>query len=435
MTKTEKKIWVNWSGNLSHSFRKKIFPKSELEIIQSVISSEKIRVIGSGHSTSDITAGTETLIDLANYNKVISINNKLRQITVQTGMTLSVLLQKLSELGWCLPCLPDVDTITVGGAIATGTHGTGKDGHIISEYIVGCRLIRSNGTILEAKREDDLMNAIKVSVGVLGVFSEVTFQCEEEYLIHIKEEPLKDHIWLEKFDTFAQEHNFFRVLWLPHTNYGYVATGNKVLSRENISHKNGPRHLKFRRSISTKLYNWCFGYPRASVFINKFLFLTFYNFKKERVGSLYDTTVIKARGKGVSEMAEWTVSRDKFKKLFIELKDEFESKDNDSYAHLPVDIRILKSDESWLSYAYKRDIVTVGLTCRVPSKVEKYTAFKTIEEIFLKYGGRPHWAKKFNIRKGHLSKIYPKWSEFIDLRNKLDPNRKFLNSYLEKLFT
>ncbi len=427
-------IWKNWNGNIQHEYRNMYFPKSEKELSNIVAKAKKVRVVGAGHSTSDIAAGTETLINLKNFNKIVTIDLERKQITIQSGVMLSDLLNELNRFNWAIPCLPDIGSITIGGAISTATHGTAENGYILSEYMVKCRVITATGEIKIFETTDEEMNAIRVSLGTLGILSEITLQCEEEFFLHMKERPIKDNLWLNNFDMLARNHDFFRILWLPHTGFGYVITGDKVTEYQTIKNNKGPRHLKYRRYVSTKLYELCFRYPRLSVYINKLIFFFFYTFKKEHAGNLYDTTVTKVRGKGTSEITEWTVSREKFKELFLELKKEFESHDNKAYAHIPMDIRIIKEDKSWLSYAYNCNIVTMGLTCRVPSKADEYEAFRTIEKIFLKYNGRPHWAKKFLANKQVLSQLYPKWNEFTELRKSMDPEEKFLNKYLSNIF-
>ena len=99
-----------------------------------------------------------------------------------------------------------------------------------------------------------------------------------------------------------------------------------------------------------------------------------------------------------------------------------------------MDIRFVYKDNSWLSYAFKKDTVTMGCVSRNAAKADTYEAFKSIETIFIKYGGKPHWGKRFTAKDAELSKVYDKWEDFKSLRRKLDPTNKFLNPYLTELF-
>ena len=133
-------------------------------------------------------------------------------------------------------------------------------------------------------------------------------------------------------------------------------------------------------------------------------------------------------------MAEWTIGLDKFPTVFEELKTEINKWSNKSFIHIPMDIRFVYKDNSWLSYAYGEDIVTMGCVSRNAATADTYEAFKSVERIFLKHGGKPHWGKRFTAKDTQLSKVYEKWEEFKILRKKMDPTNKFLNPYLTKLF-
>ena len=94
----------------------------------------------------------------------------------------------------------------------------------------------------------------------------------------------------------------------------------------------------------------------------------------------------------------------------------------------------VQKDNSWLSYAYKEDTVTMGCVSRNAATADTYEAFKSVERIFLKHGGKPHWGKRFEAKDDEFSKIYDKWDDFKEVRRQLDPTDKFLNLYLAKLF-
>jgi L-gulonolactone oxidase len=125
---------------------------------------------------------------------------------------------------------------------------------------------------------------------------------------------------------------------------------------------------------------------------------------------------------------------DRFNELFAELRARLESTANTAYAHIPMDIRFLSADATWLSTAYDRDIVTVGCVTRNPEHADEYAAFDMVEDLFLSYGGRPHWAKRFKAKATELRPVYPRWDDFVELRRRMDPDNKLLNPYLAELF-
>ena len=431
MNQNNNGTWVSWNENLTHNYKTLYKISSEKELQDIVRNSEKIRVFGNKQSSSDIASGAATLIDIKPYNQVLSYSDSEKTITVQSGIILGDLIEAIEAKGWCIPCLPDINTITIGGALATGTHGT--SGKLLSEYIKNCSYILADGSIKEISAKDQLMDAFKVSLGVLGVLSTVTFQCESIYTLHIKEGPENDKEWLPKIKERLKKHDFLRILWLPHTNKGYVITGDKINPELQIKEELGSPFLRHRRKASKILYKYTHIFPWFTAIANKLLYKGFFSGTKEHKGSLYQATVTKSRGSTL-ELAEWTIGLEEFPKVFEELKTEINKWSNKSFIHIPMDIRFVYKDNSWLSYAYKKDTVTMGCVSRNAASADSYEAFKSIEKIFLKYGGKPHWAKRFKAKDSELSNVYEKWDDFKLLRKKLDPTNKFLNPYLTELF-
>ncbi|WP_405564979.1 D-arabinono-1,4-lactone oxidase [Polaribacter sp. Asnod6-C07] len=422
--------WVSWNGNLKYNYTTKFDITTEDELKEVIANNEKIRFFGSKQSSADIAAGTDVLIDMTNYNKIVSYDYNKKTITVQSGLILSELLEAIESVGWCIPCLPDINTITIGGALATGTHGT--SGKLLCEYMTECNLVLADGSIKKITEQDSLIDAVRVSLGMLGVMSTITFQCEPAYTLHVKERPESDSEWLPKIKSRLKEHDFLRILWLPHTDKGYVITGDKIDPKKEITENKGPNYLKHRRNTSKFLYKYSHKFPWITSIANKILAKAFFSAKKEHKGTLYQATVTKSRGSTL-ELAEWTIALDKFPEVFNELKTEINKWSNKSFIHIPMDVRFVYQDKSWLSYAYGHDTVTMGCVSRNAATADTYEAFKSIEKIFLKHGGRPHWGKRFSAKNAQLSKIYPKWDAFKEIREKLDPTNKFLNPYLTKL--
>ena len=425
-----KNTWVSWNENLKYDYKKLYEINSEEELREAVATNEKIRFFGSKKSSADIAAGTDALIDMRGYNKIVSYDYNKKTITVQSGLILGELLEAIEAVGWCLPCLPDINTITIGGALATGTHGT--SGRLLSEYITECSLVLADGSIKTITEEDELIDAVRVSLGMLGVMSTITFQCEEEYTLHVKEGPESDDEWLPKIKSRLKKHDFLRILWLPHTDKGYVITGDKIHPDTEVVENLGPKYLKHRRTASKILYKYTHIFPWLTAIANKLLYKGFFSSKKEHKGSLYQATVTKSRGSTL-ELAEWTIALDKFPQVFAELKEELNKWSNKSFVHIPMDVRFVYEDKSWLSYAYGHDTVTMGCVSRNAATADTYEAFKSVEKIFIKHGGRPHWGKRFVAKDAELSQIYPKWEDFKNVRSELDPTNKFLNPYLTKL--
>ncbi len=305
MSKTNHtKQWVSWNNNVQHPYEQLHQVRSEEELAQAIKNApEKVRVFGSKQSSADIAAGTATLIDNTTYNQILSYDLEKRHITVQSGISLKTLINAIQEKGWSIPCLPDIDTVTLGGALATGTHGTGRDGHLLSSYMIHCRFILADGSIRSVSEGDPLMDAIRVSLGVLGIFSEITLACEPVYTLHLREKPMKDKDWVSNYPRLLAEHDFTRVLWMPHTNHGYVILGDRIDANKPVQENTGPNYLKHRRKVSKWLYKYTTRFPKLTPFANRMIQGLFFSTEKESKGTLYDATVTKSRS-GTLELAE-----------------------------------------------------------------------------------------------------------------------------------
>ncbi|ERP31329.1 D-arabinono-1,4-lactone oxidase [Chitinivibrio alkaliphilus] len=427
--------WTSWNGNICHPFSELHVPETEEDLCRIVANApNRVRAFGNRYSSADIAAGAETLISLRNYRKITAVDRATKQVTVQSGITLKELCQSLEEMDLSFPALPDIDDITLGGAVATGTHGTGRDAQLLSEYMIRCTLVKADGSLEQIDTSSPKFDAVKVSLGLLGIFSTMTFQVEERSSLHIWEEPHKDIEWVRSYEKWLAKNPFLRILWMPHTNHGYVIRGNDptaVAQRSPL--KKAPWYYRYRRNMSQFLYRKTAKIPPLTALINKCIYLLFFTRRQVKEGSLYETTVTKSRSSTL-ELAEWTIARKDFPRLMKALRKKLHSPFSRYFAHIPMDIRFIQKDTAWLSNAYNRDMVTVGCVTRNASKADSYKAFQLIEELFLAYGGRPHWAKRFSCGPEELARLYPRWHDFIELRRAEDPKGVFLTPHLEKLF-
>lgn len=424
--------WKSWNGLVRHDYDRCHLIESSDQLAEVLGQATQVRPFGHRYSSADICAGADVLLDMTSYDAVLNVDEERLEITVQAGMTLKKLLQHVEGLGWAIPCLPDIDAVTLGGAIATGTHGTGREGHILAEYMTRCKLVLPDGSVREVTQSDELMHALRVSVGVLGVMSEITLRCVPIYTLHLRERPMHDDEWLGRLEELHAAHEFLRILWLPHTSHGYVITGDRIDPDTPINHRPGPSWLKHRRRASRILYSNSWRWPWLTSVANKLLYYGFFDYPKEHKGTLYQATVTKKRS-STMKLAEWTIPRRLFPTVFKALRLALDDPGNDAYAHVPMDVRFLKKDQSWLSYAYGEDCVTMGCVCRDVEHAGQYQAFEVMERIFLEHGGRPHWAKHFQADGAQLASLYPRFADFQALREQMDPTNKLLTPYLERI--
>ncbi len=100
--------------------------------------------------------------------------------------------------------------------------------------------------------------------------------------------------------------------------------------------------------------------------------------------------------------------------------------------HFPVEFRLVKGDDIWLSPAHGRDSVYIAVHQYRGMAYRDY--FAGVEAIFANHGGRPHWGKIHNRAAADLERLYPMWGRFLDVRRRVDPRGTFLSDYLRRLF-
>ena len=126
MKQQQNYTFTNWAKNVKSVAANFFQPESEDEIISLVQQYSKIRIVGTGHSWSDICATNEAIINLDYYNKIISIDKEKKIVKVQSGIKLWHLNNLLDEAGLALINLGSIDRQSLSSAISTGTHGSGK---------------------------------------------------------------------------------------------------------------------------------------------------------------------------------------------------------------------------------------------------------------------------------------------------------------------
>jgi L-gulonolactone oxidase len=200
-------------------------PRTEQEIVAAVRRAgelrSSLRVAGIGHTFNSMMScdgGVGVL--LKRYTKVLKIDQEQLLVTTQAGITLTMLLEQLEDVGLTLANVPIITSVTVGGALATCTHGSGKQHKTLSSQLVSCRLVTGVGeviTVTEGGVNADLLAAVRVSLGALGVISTATLRVVPAFKLHLVEQPMALYECLGQIHTLADKYEYFKTWWVPHT--------------------------------------------------------------------------------------------------------------------------------------------------------------------------------------------------------------------------
>ncbi|MEO0341711.1 MAG: FAD-binding protein, partial [Bacteroidota bacterium] len=224
----------NWSQEYNWRPAHIHYPESEAAI-QSIIQKaaeegKRIRIIGTGHSFNPLWVTDQILVNLDKYQGLVDIDSEKNLATVKAGTKLHLLGALLYEQGLAMENMGDIDAQSIGGTISTGTHGTGLAFGTISTQVRKIRFINGKGEIkvCSSEVEPELFKAAQVSLGALGIITEITLQCVPAYRLELinGKEPLQDV--LSTFQERIQTHRNFEFYWFPHTQSTWTKTSNIV---------------------------------------------------------------------------------------------------------------------------------------------------------------------------------------------------------------
>ena len=425
--------WRNWAGNQKANPLSIEAPKSvsELSAIVSRASEQgqKVKAVGSGHSFTSAAASNGRMIRLENLSGILHVDHASCQVTVGAGTRLSDLNMLLHTEGLALANLGDIAYQTVAGAISTSTHGTGKALTGLAGQVVAMKLINGQGEIIECSKSVNphIFEVARVSVGALGIITEYTLQAVPSFRLRALEQPMRLDDVLENAHDLASAHDHFEFFWIPHTKWALTKRNNRTEDElQPLPRVKGWIDKTF-------MENYAFGalcrvgrarpslIPRLATALpssgsREYVDQSFKIFASPRIVRFYEM--------------EHALPVDA---LVPALKEIRAMVDRKGYLlNFPVEVRFTKGDDVPLSTAYGRDSAYIAVHVYKGMECEPF--FRDVEDILRAYDARPHWGKMHYRDAEELSKLYPRWDEFIALRNQLDPQRTFSNAYSDTVF-
>lgn len=422
----------NWAGNLNFEPKNILAPKSTQDaqlLIQDCIQKQKkIRMGGSAHSWTDLIKTDEQYIHLDSMQGVLHVDNNESLITVKAGTKLFLFGEEAFKYHLALPNQGDINQQSVAGALSTGTHGTGITLQSMANQIHGLTLVTGMGDIvsLDKDKHPEQIKALSVSLGSVGLITEATLKMIPAYKLKVETFSEDMRLSLEKFDQRLKNNRHLEMFYFPVGDWSIVKLMNETQGLVSPQ-------TKLNRMSDVVLENWLYeglnmlvtktgSYKSMDRLIRKFVgHKTFINWSHRAFPT--------ERSVRFMEM-EFNLPLEKFQEVFDEIK--FSIRKNHFKTLFPIEIRFVKGDDLWLSPAYQRDSVYFAIHTYVDEDYRDY--FQEMQHIFKRHGGRPHWGKWHTTTSAYLATVYPKWHDFLKLRNELDPNGLWLNEYLKKLF-
>ncbi len=412
---------TNWSGNLHYSTDKVFAPGSAEETAAIVRANTKLKPLGSRHCFNDIADSSYAQISMRGV-KGIKIDAAAKTVTVGAGTAYGELAPVLDQAGFALSNLASLPHISVGGTIATATHGSGVGNQNLAAAVQALRLVKADGSVVQLSRADDPAHfplAI-VHLGALGVVTEVTLGIVPRFdMSQVVYENLSfDHL----------EKNLDAIMGAAYSVSLFTDWQRNRATEVWIKRKINPNEPEFK--LAPEFYGATLQkvklHPVAGQSAEPCTeqlgsvgpwYLKLPHFKMEftpSTGRELQTEYFVPRSEGYRAMRAVEQLRDRITPLlFI------------------TEIRTIASDQMPMSMHHGRESLAIHFTWK-PDEPAVRQLLPTIEAALKPFGVRPHWGKIFEIDPTYLRAQYPQMDQFRALASSMDPTGKFRNKYLDR---
>jgi xylitol oxidase len=410
----------NWAGNYKYSASELYAPETVEQVQELVARSNQIKVLGTRHSFNGIADCTESLLSLHKLNRVLELDHIRNKVTVEGGIRYGELCHYLHERGYALHNLASLPHITIAGACATATHGSGDRNGNLATAVHAMEVVKADGEriVFSKDQQDGRINGAAVGIGALGVVTQLTldvipaFQVSQYVFDQLPFAQLKDH-----FDAiFSSAYSVslftdwktdkFNQVWLKRTiqDHDSAGIGDEFYGALQANANRHPVPGHSAENCSEQL-----GIPGPW---------------HERLAHFRMDFTPSA---GEELQSEYFVSRqDAYQALCAidRIRDRLSP-------HLYVsEVRTIAEDHLWMSPSYKQNSVAFHFTWKADWEAVRQV-LPIIEEQLAPFQARPHWAKLFAMPPVQVQSLYEKLPDFQQLILQCDPKGKFSNAFLK----
>ena len=426
--------WSNWSGGVVCKPRQVVAPKDEVELAAEVRKATgPIRAPGTGHSFTPLNATDGTLIDLAAFDGMKGFDHDKQTATFGAATPLWEIGTLIHPMGFGLKNMGDIDRQTLGGVVATGTHGTGPTLKSFSAEVAGFRLLLANGDIIHCSPDEnaDVFSGGRTSLGALGIMTEITMSVRPAYKLVEKDFLLPIEELFQRLEDLVRENRHFEFFCFPYSDVAICKSLN-----ESDADAPEPRTAEQMRARGEHVG----ADSRTFILINEMLpYASFMLRPAHRLFSQLMPSTGRVRWSHeifpsprpvrFNEM-EYAVPFERGPDTIREVIKTIRSRRINT--GFPLEYRTVAADDVWMSPFYQRPSATIAV--HQYHKVDTAKLFDACEAIFRQVDGRPHWGKRHTRSATELAHLYPQYQAFRNLRRRLDPDGKFLNAHLRTMF-
>ena len=404
----------NWAGNYTYRAQKLHRPTTMEQVQEIVANAASVHVLGSRHSFNDIADSSE-LISLENLPADVVVDHEAQTVSFGGGVKYGKLVKTLNDEGVALHTLASLPHISVAGAVATATHGSGVTCGNLGTAVAGLEIVTSSGEIIKASRGDPDFDGLVVGLGSLGAVTRITLDVQPAY--QVKQQVFEGLSWKALSDHFDEI-----------TSCGYSVS---IFTRWGQTHDQV--WVKSRTDEPDRVEGDLFGAVAATV-------------DRHPIVELDPTPCTPQLGRP----GLWSDRLPHFRMSYTPSSgEEIQSESLFPRRHAmgaieavraladrirPIlqvsEIRRVAADRLWMSMNYEEDSVGIHFTWkREPDAVQEMVA--QIEDALTPFEARPHWGKIFHAGAAAIAPLYKRHSDFVRLVERLDPRGAFRNAWLK----
>ncbi|MGH8924497.1 MAG: D-arabinono-1,4-lactone oxidase [Acidimicrobiia bacterium] len=398
--------WTNWVGNQSFSPREVVVvvdhSQVQEQVARAAATGHRVRTVGTGHSFTPIVE-TDILLDTAAMRGISDVDRERRLVSAGPKTTIRDFGEPLWQRGLALANQGDIDTQAIAGAIATATHGSGRQFGSFSSVLAGARLVDGEGNLVEVSSTSnpEVLAALQTSIGLLGIMTEVTVSVVPAYELHAHTDVMPFEEMIERFETDVEYFRHYGFFWMP------TATSARFYNLEGAGANDCV--VKRYREVPVGTAREGLG-PHQRVGRAYEIYPMIYSPNFHEVEYFLPIENAKEILRSMRElMLQW---------LPLSL--------------YPLEIRVVGHEGAWMSPNYQRDNLVVSISGE-PGK-DYWPYLRACDALFAEFDGRPHWGKLHFMTAERVAGLFPRYDDFVALRRRLDPGGIFLNDHLGALF-
>lgn len=409
---------TNWAG--THTYRSPIERVRSVEHLQELVAAApRVRALGSRHSFTDLTDITDAddgvLVSLVDLPTAVDVDPATRTARVTGHAAYGQVATQLHAAGWALGNLASLPHISVAGAVATGTHGSGTGNGSLATAVASVDLVGPDGELRTVSRGDADFEGSVVALGALGIVTSVTLDVERTY--EVRQDVFTSLSWdaltsgLDAVTSSAYSVSLF-------TRWGESGIDQVWLKSRGEQAPNAP----FGAAPATTTMHMLDGADLDSVTAQG-------GVPGPWLDRLPHFRMGFTPSRGAELQSEYLLPREHALTAIGRLRG---LRDRMAPVLQVSELRTVAADDHWLSGSHGHDVVAVHFTW-VRDVERVYAVLPEVEAALLPLGARPHWGKCFVAGVEQLEPLYPRMADFRSLRARVDPQRVFGNTFLDRV--